>query len=220
MQNLLLLVAFVSGKNVKSFFEDQNFGDDLMYVDSSATMKAEESEARRLAGNDGGDDDEDNDSAPSSAASYKADALWSLGVGATMVFLPLLQWALLKWVWTEPVDANKNFVQKALEQTWMQPLLLILSILVGGLVVNFAPEMSEDDASDEPDENDAPDARRSSYTDKFTGFLPLFLFAAIAWVVSSAYAFTSLEKLKTYKDMMLLGVVALGLVAQFVYNAM
>jgi len=216
MQNLLLLVAFVYGKNVESLFEDHHFGDDLMYVDSSATLKAEESEARRLLAED--EDEEDEDSAPST---YKPSLLWSVIVGISMIFLPLLKWVLLKVVLTENDVANKTRIQTILEKQWMQPVVYGVSLAVGLVVVFFASETSEEDASDEPatDEDTVPDVARSGYVAKLIGFLPLLVSAFIAVVVSGVFQVKDFVTEGTQR-LILLSIMAFGFVAQLVVSVL
>jgi len=218
MQNLLLLVAFVYGKNVESLFEDHHFGDDLMYVDSSATLKAEESEARRLVAGDGGEDDEDDDSAPSSATTYKPNLLWSGIVGIGMIFLPLLEWGLHKYF--EAVT-DTGSIKTFLEKKWVRPLVYVLSFAFGLLLIFVAPDTAEEDASDElaNDEDTVPDVAQSGYVDKLNGFLPMLVIAFIALVSSVIFYFKELDFLKKY-DFIPLVIMAVGIVAQLGWSAL
>merc|ERR1719285_384982 len=138
-----------------------------------------------------------------------------------MIFLPVLKWVLLKWVLTENDEANKTRIQAILQKPWMQPVVYGVSLAVGLVVVFFAPETSEEDASDEPanDEDTVPDVARSGYADKLIGFLPMLGFAAIALLGS---ILAKIEYINTRigqnESIMLLSIMAFGFVAQLVVS--
>jgi len=213
MQNLSLLFAFVCGKNVESLFEDQHFADDFMYVDSIATLKAGEREARRLMDQEHGEND-DEDDAPSSATPYKSDPMGTLIVGLPMLLLPVLLWALPKWVLS---DENKTKIE---EMAWIRPATYALSIVIGCGMVLLAPETSEEDPSDEHDDDNVPQASKSGYTAKLLAFLPMFAFASLAFLMSVVLFYFKPDKMKDYQQLAELIVMAVGFVGQLVLSMM
>jgi len=206
MQNLTLLFAFVCGKNVESLFEDHHFADDLMYVDSITPLKAGEREARRLVNQEHAEDSEnDEDDAQSSATPYKPSVLGAIIVGGPMLLLPVLLWALPKGI-----EKVRTMIEG---KTWLRPAVYAVSIVLGLAFVALAPETSEDDASDENDDDNVPQASESGYMAKLTAFLPMFGFAVLAFGASVVFYFKH-DLIGGYEKLVELAVMAVGLVAQ------
>jgi len=187
---LLLLTAFVSGKNVKSFFEDQQFHDALMFVDSIATLTAAGNEARRLAEADGSGEDDTKDESASVAASSK---LVSNGIVVLpMILFPGLFY-LVKYYWSESPAADAGFKKKVwdmVDSDWMPPIVELFSVVVAAVLMVALPEkqLKDDDSEDSDDEDneDMSAASQSGLWAKAKGYGALLGVPLIALVVHSA----------------------------------
>jgi len=176
---LLLLTAFVSGKNVKSFFEDQQFHDALMFVDSIATLTAAGNEARRLAQEDGSGEDDDKDATASVSAVSK---LWdSAKVASPMLILPGIYYLLSK---VHGKHAYLATVWGWVNGRWTWPLLELVSIVLAVAVSVILPEKQlKDDDSDDSDDDDNEDmsaASQSGLLAKLKGYGALLGIPVIA----------------------------------------
>jgi len=216
---LLLLTAFVSGKNVKSFFEDQQFHDALMFVDSIATLTAAGNEARRLAEADGSGEDDTKDESASVAGPSK---LVSNGIVVLpMIFFPG-SFYLVKHYWSKsPADGFKKKVWDMVNSDWMPPIVELFSVVVAAGISVVLPEkqLKDDDSEDSDDEDneDMSAASQSGLWAKAKGYGALLGVPFIALVVHSATVL--LEKPLPFRDEYVWFVpVAVGLIIQFVLS--